>query len=250
MINYVICEDNPNTGSIIRGYITDYAAAKQMPCHIFLYQSHFDKVIEFAEKNLEHTNVYFLDIILNQDNMSGLTLARQIRKIDITAYLIFISSHPELSLKIFQNRLKALDYICKLDDNVQKRICDCIDTIAYETSLSGNTDISRKIMLKRTNSIYTVKLSDIMYIETRPGSRLLYCALNDGTVIEFHDSLKEVMKRLDNRFFHCHRSYIVNTRHIKELGNRKQLYSVTMNDGKVCDVSKPKWKELMNHVRA
>lgn len=249
MYNFIICEDNPNTGSIIKGFINDYTAFRSLNCRIYLYQNHFERVAEFAQANLGQTNTYFLDIILNQENISGFTLARQIRKKDIMAYLIFISSHPEFSLKILQYKLRALDYIYKHDENFQKRICDCIDIIMDETTRMENMDSSRQITLKRANSLHTVRLSDIMYIETRPGSRLIYCALTDGSVLEFHDTLKNVMKNLDNRFFHCHRSYIVNIHQIRKLENEKQYYSVTMNNGKVCDVSKPNWKELISRVK-
>jgi two-component system response regulator AgrA len=113
----------------------------------------------------------------------------------------------------------------------------------------SDVDSSRQITLKRSNSLHTVKLNDILYIETRPGFRLLYCALKDGSVLEFHDTMKNVMKNLDSRFFHCHRSFIINIHQIRKLENDKQYYSVTMNDGKICDVSKPNWKELIGRVK-
>lgn len=249
MFNFIICEDNPSTGSIIRGLIDDYTALRSLKCNIYLYQNHFERVIDFAQANPGHTNVYFLDIILNQENISGFTLARQIRRKDIMAYIVFISSHPEFSLKILQYKLRALDYIYKHDDNFQKRIFDCIDVILDETTRLEDLDGLQQITLKNANSFQTVKLSDIMYIETRPGSRLLYCTLKDGSVIEFNDTLKNVMKVLDDRFFHCHRSYIINVLQVRRLENEKQYYSVTMNNGKVCDVSKPNWKELVRRVR-
>ncbi len=250
MYNIIICEDNPNTGSIIKGFIHDYTALRNLNCRISLFQNHFERVAEFAQVIPGQTNVYFLDIVLNQENHSGFTLARQIRKKDRMAYLIFISSHPEFSLKILQYKLRALDYIYKHDENFQKRICDCIDFILDETTRMEDADSSRQITLKKANGLHTVKLCDVMYIETRPGSRLLYCTLKDGSVLEFHDTLKNVMKNLDNRFFHCHRSYIVNVREVRSLENEKQYYSVMMNDGKVCDVSKPNWKELISRVKA
>lgn len=249
MYNFVICEDNQNTASIIRGFVYEYAVQNDLDCNIYLFQNQFEKVIEFAESNLGHINVYFLDIILNQDNTTGLTLARQIRKIDIMAYFIFITSHPELSLKVFQYKLKALDYIYKQDENIQKRIQECIDTIVNEMSKIGNIDMTRQITLKRMNDFYTVSLNDIVYFETRPGSRMLYCILKDGAEIEFYDTLKEVMNHLDSRFCHCHRSFIINLRQIRKLGSESGIYSVTMSNGKVCDVSKTKWRELVEYVR-
>ncbi len=250
MYNFIICEDNFNTGSIIKGFIAEYAARKNLDCQIHMFQDRFEQVIEFAESNQGHINVYFFDIILNHENTTGLTLARQIRKIDIMAYFIFITSHPELSLKVFQYKLKALDYIYKQDENIQKRINECIDTVMREMTQLGNVDVTRQITLKSANNFYTVNLNDILYFETRPGSRMLNCVLKDGTDIEFYDTMKAIIKQLDSRFFHCHRSFIVNTRQIKKLGSGSHFYSVIMNNGKECDVSKTRWKELVTRVRS
>lgn len=249
MYNFIICEDNPNTACVIRGYIAEYTAQKKLDCSIVLYQNHFEKALEHAQEVPGQTNVFFLDIVLNQEYISGFTLARQIRKKDMMAYIIFISSHPEFSLKILQYKLRALDYIYKHDDNFQKRIFDCIDVVVDETSRREEADSSRQITLKLGNSIHTVKLNDILYIETRPGSRFLYCVLKDGSVLQFNDTMKNVIKHLDNRFFQCHRSYIINTRQVRKLEHDKHYYSVTMKNGKICDVSKPNWKELVNRVK-
>ncbi|NLY17908.1 MAG: response regulator transcription factor [Clostridiaceae bacterium] len=253
MYNFFICEDNINTANIIKKYITEYTAKKNMDCHIRIINKNFRQVIEYAKSNIGHVNVYFLDIILNDENTTGLTLAREIRKIDAMAYLIFITSHPELSLKVFQYKLKALDYIYKHDENIQKRVCECIDSITEEINQIGNLDLNRndrQIILKSLNDVYTVDLNNILYFETNPGSRMLNCVLKDGTTIEFYDTLKNVMRKLDSRFCHCHRSYIINIRYIKKLGGMKPIYTATMSNGKVCDVSKTKWKDLVARVRA
>lgn len=250
MYNFFICEDNIITATVIKKYIAEYTAEKNMDCNIQLINNDFEKVIEYAKSSIGHANTYFLDIILNDENTTGLTLAREIRKIDAMAYLIFITSHPELSLKVFQYKLKALDYIYKHDENIQKRICECIDSIAEEINQIGNLDINRQLTLKSLNDVYTVSLNNILYFETRPGSRMLNCVLKDGTTIEFYDTLKNVIKKLDNRFCHCHRSYIINIRHIKKLGGTNPIYTATMSNGKVCDVSKTKWKDLVARVRA
>lgn len=249
MYNFFICEDNYNTGTTIEKYISEYAFKKNLDCHIYLICNNFEQIIEHAKSNVGHTNVYFLDIILNQENITGLTLAREIRKIDVMAYLIFITSHPELSLKVFQYKLKALDYIYKHDENIQRRICECIDSICEEIHQIGDLDMSKQIVLKCLNDFYTVNPSDIIYFETRPGSRLLNCVLKDGRAIEFYDTLKNIMKKLDSRFFHCHRSFIINIRHIKKLEGGNPLYTVVMSNGKICDVSKTKWRDLVESVR-
>ncbi|NLM11360.1 MAG: response regulator transcription factor [Clostridiaceae bacterium] len=249
MYNFIICEDNFNTGILLKKIITEYANEKNLDYNIKLFNENFDQVIEFTKSNIGHVNVFFMDIILNEENSTGLTLAKQIRKIDVLAYFIIITSHPELSLKVFNYRIKALDCIFKQEEDIEKRIYECLDTVVSESLSIDILTLRNQITLKSTNGIHPVNLSDILYFETRPGSRLIYCVLVDRTCIAFRNTMKELIKDLDSRFFQCHRSYIINTKFIKKFCINRQSYSVIMADGKICDVSRPKWKELLSHVR-
>jgi len=248
MFNFVICEDNFSTALILKNIITEYASEKNLDYSIKLYNNSFEEIVEFAKSNIGHVNVFFIDIVLNEKNSTGLTLAKQIRKIDVMAYFIIITSHPELSLKVFNYKLKALDCIFKQEEDLEKRIRECLDTIVTESSRINGLTLKNQITIKSINGIHTVNLSDILYFETRPGCRLIYCVLSDNTCISFRHTMKELIKNLDSRFFQCHRSFIINTRFIKRFYRNRQSYSVIMEDGKICDVSRTKWKELLSHV--
>lgn len=249
MFNFVICEDNYNTGVFLKKIIIEYANEKKLDYNIRLYNNNFEDVIEFAKSNIGHINVFFLDIVLNEENSTGLSLAKQIRKIDVMAYFIIITSHPELSLKVLNYKIKALDCIFKQEEDIGKHIHECLDTIISESSRIDTLSLRSQITIKSVNSIHTVNLGDILYFETRPGCRLIYCILNDQTCIAFRHTMKELVKDLDSRFFQCHRSFIVNTKFIKKFVRNGQSYSVIMEDGKSCDVSRSKWKELLSHAR-
>ena len=132
MYNFIICEDNFNTGILLKKIITEYANEKNLDYNIKLFNENFDQVIEFTKSNIGHVNVFFMDIILNEENSTGLTLAKQIRKIDVLAYFIIITSHPELSLKVFNYRIKALDCIFKQEEDIEKRIYECLDTKSFQ----------------------------------------------------------------------------------------------------------------------
>lgn len=248
MFNFVICEDNYNTGIVLKNLVTEYADKKSLDYNILFINDNFEQVIDFTKSNIGHVNVFFMDIVLNEENSTGLTLAKQIRKIDVMAYFIIITSHPELSLKVFNYKIKALDLIFKQEENIEKRIGECLDTILSESSKIDNLNLRSQITIKSVNGLHTVKLSDILYFETRPGYRFIYCTLTDKTCIVFRDTLREVKKELDSRFFQCHRSFIINTRYIKKFCRNRQSYSVIMEDGKICDVSRSKWKELLSHA--
>jgi len=249
MYNFVICDDNYNTGLYIKNIISGYANNKKLDYNIRLYSNNFEQAIEFTKSNLGHVNVFFVDIVLNDENTTGLSLAKQIRKIDVMAYFIIITSHPELSLKVFNYKLKALDCIFKQEEDIEKRIQECLDTIVSESSRIDNLSYRGQLTIKSVSGIHAINLSDVLYFETRPGCRLIYCILTDQTCIAFRHTMKELVKELDSRFFQCHRSFIINTKYIKKLARNRQCYSVTMEDGKICDVSRSKWKELLSYVR-
>lgn len=249
MLNFIICEDNYNTGIIIKNIITRYADEKKLDYNVKLFHNDFNQVIEFTKSNAGHVNVFFMDIVLNDENTTGLTLAKQIRAIDTMAYFVIITSHPELSLKVFNYKLKALDCIFKQEENIERHIHECIDTIISEASRIDNLNLRSQITLKSVYGLHTVNLNNILYFETRPGCRLIYCTLTDHTCIAFRNTMKELAKDLDSRFFQCHRSFIINTRYIKHISRKRQSYSVTMEDGKICDVARSKWKELLSYVK-
>ncbi|MCP6559764.1 response regulator, partial [Klebsiella pneumoniae] len=53
-----------------------------------------------------------LDIALNSD-INGIQLASQIRDMGRRSKIIFITTHTELSLMVFQYQVEALDFILK-----------------------------------------------------------------------------------------------------------------------------------------
>ena len=53
-----------------------------------------------------------------------------------------------------------------------------------------------------------VLLEEIVYCEV--WGRKVYIHQKDKTVIDYYEKLKQLEQYLDNRFFRCHRSYLVN----------------------------------------
>jgi two-component system response regulator AgrA len=250
MYNIIICEDNYSTAITLKKIITEYFDEKKLDYTVKLFTDRFERIIDFAKCNIENINIYFFDIVLNVEHLSGLSLAKQIREIDILAYFIFVTSHPEFSLRIFNYQIKALDCIFKQELNIKERICECLNTILFESSKIEQLSVPSQITLKGVNELYTVNQNDILYFETRPGSRLLYCILTDDSCIPFRNTLKELKKELGSRFFQCHRSYIINTKQIKKMFKEQQSYFVMMNNNKTCDVSRLKWKDLLDNVNS
>ncbi|MFR6242645.1 MAG: hypothetical protein ACLUJ1_14485 [Mediterraneibacter faecis] len=59
--------------------------------------------------------------------MTGLILAQELRKIQPRCFIIFITSHSEMSILTFQYKVEALDFIIKdSSENIRKRIHECL----------------------------------------------------------------------------------------------------------------------------
>ncbi|MGV7275496.1 response regulator, partial [Mycobacterium kansasii] len=56
--------------------------------------------------------VFLLDIALNSD-INGIQLASEIRDLGGRNKIIFVTTHTELSLTVFQYQVEALDFILK-----------------------------------------------------------------------------------------------------------------------------------------
>ena len=103
------------------------------------------KILEQAKKS-ENTGVFFLDICL-QSEMTGLILAQELRKIQPRCFIIFITSHSEMSILTFQYKVEALDFIIKdSSENIRKRIHECL------------MDINKKRVVEFTGHLKSVEV--------------------------------------------------------------------------------------------
>ncbi|QUH21913.1 LytR/AlgR family response regulator transcription factor [Alkaliphilus sp. B6464] len=245
MLNIIICEDDKRFKNSIDEYVLQYISTNGIQGEIKLTTNDPYKVIDYVKENNHSVNVYFLDIALKSD-INGLILAKEIRKHDMNGYLIFVTGHPELTLKTFQYKLKALDYICKGDNNLKKRISECLDVVVSECNklnLHQNNDI---LFIKSGANFYSIPYGKIIFIETTINHKIIIHTLDNQ--IEVYGSLSEIGEKLNKDFYRCHRSFIINFKHIKRINlNRNDLYVIMQGDHK-CFISKKFLKGVINYA--
>ena len=86
----------------------------------------FDKpnqLLDFITERGSH-QLFFLDIQIKDDTKKGLEVAKQIRKSDPYANIVFFTTHSEYLPLTFQCQLAALDFIDKSleEEDFQKRV--------------------------------------------------------------------------------------------------------------------------------
>ena len=108
MLNFVLCDDNLNIIKKLKEMLEIIFLKNNIDAAITLVTDDPNKVLEFEQKN--DVDVLILDINLN-DKMSGLDLAKQIRKNNKNVYIIFSTGHLEYSLIAYT--VKTFDYLPK-----------------------------------------------------------------------------------------------------------------------------------------
>lgn len=111
MIDIFICEDNKKHLNILRSCISNFILMEGFDMQIIQATPDPHTILKELT-NAENTGLFFLDIDLKSD-MNGLMLAQKIRQIQPRCFIVFITSHSEMSFLTFQYKAEALDFIIK-----------------------------------------------------------------------------------------------------------------------------------------
>lgn len=144
-------------------------------------------------------DIIFLDVMMPL--FSGMETAKELRCVDKIVKLVFISVSTEYAVDAFA--VKASNYLLKPLDS--RQLYCCLDDLSREIQTS-----SRKICVKGIHGVHQIPVADIEYIEAQ-NKRILF-VLADGHTILSTDPLYmyEAMLTLEEGFFKCSRSFIVN----------------------------------------
>lgn len=239
MLNIYVCEDHDAQRRTIARTIQNTVLMEELDMQFVLDTGDPYALLEKVKSN-PGTGIYFLDIDLNS-SMNGMKLAQQIRLFDPRGFIIFITSHSELSYMTFQYRVEAMDFIIKDNPAEAKvKIRECLQNAMERYTLQTN----------RTHKVYTIdvggrKISveqdDIFFFETSGNIHKVILHAKDRQ-IEFPGTIKELADTLGEGFARCHRSFLVNKKNIKEIDMKNRI--VCFTNGETCLVSTRMMKEL------
>lgn len=223
----LICEDDAKQRERMVSIIENYIMIEEKPMEIVIASGDPYEVLEYA-KNLNDIGCYFLDIQLESD-INGIKLGSEIRKHDPISNIVFVTSHSELTYLTFVYKVAAMDFIFKDDMNeLQTRIIDCLETALSRLNLLSKDSSIDTIELKRgSNSVY-VQYDEVMFFESSSKSHRLIAHL-DNRQIEFYGNLKE-LSQIDDRFFRCHNSYVLNRHNIKTIDSKERIVYFKNNE--------------------
>ncbi len=177
-------------------------------------------------------DILFLDI--QMDGMDGLETARKLRAGKFRGFLIFITVLKEMVFQSFE--VQAYDYLVKPVDEKQfektmERLFASMQNIG-EDSLLVQQGYERRIVPK----------DEIVFCEVI--DRKIYLNLASGEVVDYYERIENLETKLDSYFFRCHRSYLINLKHLKGYKNG----TAYMDNNKEVPVSRLRSKEFSGVV--
>ena len=239
MLNIYICEDIEVQRNKIQQIIENIILMEDLDMKLSCVSEDPHRILETV-KQTEEVGIYFLDIALGTD-LTGLTLAKELRKYDPRGFIIFVTTHSEMSYMTFIYKLEALDFILKDDpEELEQRIYECI-LKANQRFASVNNKIHANFSVKVNEKVFTVDYDEILFFETSPNVHkiILHCKHRQ---MEFLGKIKDIEKEVDERFYRCHRSFLVNRDHIREIDFQNGV--IYMVNGDECLMSSRMMKGL------
>lgn len=224
MIKLAICDDDLNILNQIDNYF-EKINNQGIEYEIFFSAEELSK---FCNLEKSEFDVYILDIEMKK--MSGLELAKKIRKYDLEAIIIFMTSHREYVFDVFE--VLTFDYIVKPIDI--KKFQQIIDKVKNYLHIVKNNFV---FSYKKNN--YSIPFSKINYIEKNGRKAIIHTVTNE--IYQCNMTCNEMMEALDSELFaNTRKSCIVNLKEIYIIDGEK----VTLKNGEILYIGREYKKQL------
>ena len=227
MLRIAIVEDEENYISVLKGYLQRYKEESGEQIEVTVYHDG-DEIAAFYRAQFD---IILMDIEMKF--IDGMTAAEEIRKIDSSVFIIFITNAAQYAIRGYE--VGALDYILK--------------PVAYFTFVQklGRAVAKLKkrcekwVTIPVRGGVVRTALSDIYYIESE-GHSLTY-HMKEGTEVS-SATMKSVESAMENMdFVRINKCYLVNLEHVDGV---KDKYAVV--HGEKLLISRSRMKPFMQEL--
>lgn len=186
-----------------------------------------------AARQSNELKMFFLDIQINRELLSGLEVAKEIRKNDNESLIVFVSTHSELVLTSYKYMVSALQFVEKNSDLdvFKQEIEDCL--LKYIHKKTTEESFEDYVLINLKSSSMKCNIDDIYYFQTEYDHRI--SLVGKGIRKEFYGTLAKIEKLHDN-LVRIHQSSVANKKYIMKLDSKSR--QITMKDGTELPVSR------------
>ena len=223
-LKIAICDDEANQIEYLSDVVTTWAKKNRHAIEIKPYSAAKSLLFDYCEE--KDFDILLLDI--EMPGMSGVELAKAVRKENATVQIVFITGYYEYFSDGFD--VSALHYLIKPAD--ERKLMPVLDR-----AVSNLTYRQRAVLLTSPEGDVKVSLADIYYVE----SENVHVAVHTVSgVYRSRISLAKFAEQLDETFIKVHRSYIVNLKYVKKITRT----DITMVNGEIVPISRGMYDEV------
>ena len=212
MLNFILCDDNLNIVNKMKDMLEIIFTKHDIEAIVSFVSDNAKETLDYVKNN--QVDVAILDVNLNSE-ISGIDLAKEIRKTNKDIYLIFSTGHLEYSLIAYT--VKTFDYLPKpitierLEITINRLLDDIISSKKKFINIDNKTIINP---------------DEINYIK-KDGMKLVFCT--DEKTYQVYNSFNKIKNILPDNFIRCHKSYIANIDNIQNIDAKKNTISFDNN---------------------
>ncbi len=229
MIRIAICDDEKHMSDHIRSFVSDFFRKKNREISLRMFSSG-EELLSYSGQ----IDILFLDIQMKE--MDGMETARKLRADQFRGFLVFITVLKEMVFQSFE--VQAYDYLVKPVD--KKQFEKTMERLY--ASMQHKNASEDSLLVQRGYEGRIIREDEIVFCEII--DRKIYLNLASGEVVDYYERIEKLETKLDNRFYRCHRSYLINLKHLKGYKNG----TAYMDNGKEIPVSRLRSKEFSGVV--
>lgn len=196
-----VIDDNAADTEYVSTLVTHWAEEYAHSVGLTTFPSAEAFLFQYEEE--QDFDILLLDIEMG--GMNGIELAKAVRKQNESVQLVFITGFPDFIAEGYE--VSALHYLMKPVS--PDKLFAVLEKAAANLAKSEKT-----LCVTHDRSTDFLPLSKILYIEAQKQYVLIHTA---GEVYRMKATLAETEKQLDEFFFKCQRSFLVNLRHVARI---------------------------------
>ncbi len=223
MFLIAICEDETYLLEELRKKAEAYLKTRHYPAEIRTFTSGEDLL-----KEQRPFDLILLDLVL--PGINGLETAKRLSS---KSRIIFITSYREYAVDAFE--VEAVHYLLK--PVTDERLYQAMDRALNRSELEDD----RTLALIKSGSTHILPIRDILYCEVFDHRVCIHTAQGN---YEYSGTLDMLERKLDGRFFRCHRSYLINMSRV--VGQEKG--TALVSNGNRVLISRRKQAEFMQRL--
>lgn len=227
MLTVAICDDENYMLDELSHTVREFLKENHIHARVLQFRSG-DDLLSFENQ----IDILFLDIQMKRTD--GMETAKRLRASGFQGFLIFITILKDFVFQAFE--VQAFDYLVK---PVKKT---CLMRTMQRLLASMRDATEKSLLIQRGAESMIIPFDDIVFCEII--DRKIYLHLQSSKVIDYYEKIEALEAKLDNRFFKCHRSYLINLKYLRGYKSK----SAYMSDNTVIPVSRLRSREFSEIV--